>query len=182
MAIARALVNDPHVILADEPTGNLDSATSDEIMQMLEALNAAGKTIIMVTHENDIAARARRTVRMRDGLVESAERGTRHAEREPKPKPLAASLLRCALHRLTRSGRQQCCVEYRLDCVSRREVACPTAHLRIKRGACFDDQRLAGKRMKTTVEKAIGRIDVEFAVANYTDVVLCDQGLHTTTP
>ena len=71
VAIARALVNDPHVILADEPTGNLDSKTSDEIMQMLTELNRAGKTIIMVTHENDIAGWARRVVRMRDGLVES---------------------------------------------------------------------------------------------------------------
>src|SRR6202035_1454921 len=71
VAIARALVNDPHVILADEPTGNLDSRTSDEIMQLLTELNRAGKTIIMVTHENDIAAWARRVVRMRDGLVES---------------------------------------------------------------------------------------------------------------
>jgi putative ABC transport system ATP-binding protein len=59
------------VILADEPTGNLDSATGEEIMQMLEALNAAGKTIIMVTHEPDIAARAHRTLRMRDGLLEA---------------------------------------------------------------------------------------------------------------
>jgi putative ABC transport system ATP-binding protein len=74
VAIARALVNDPHVILADEPTGNLDSRTSDEIMTLLRQLNQAGKTIIMVTHENDIAAWARRVVRMRDGLVESDTR------------------------------------------------------------------------------------------------------------
>ena len=71
VAIARALVNDPHVILADEATGNLDSKTSDEIMELLLALNEMGKTIIMVTHENEIAAWARRVVRMRDGLVES---------------------------------------------------------------------------------------------------------------
>jgi putative ABC transport system ATP-binding protein len=70
VAIARALVNDPHVILADEPTGNLDSRTSDEIMQMLNRLNNAGKTIIMVTHENDIAAWAKRVIRMRDGEIE----------------------------------------------------------------------------------------------------------------
>ena len=71
VAIARALVNDPQLILADEPTGNLDSRTSDEIMTMLTELNRAGKTIIMVTHENDIAAWARRVVRLRDGKVES---------------------------------------------------------------------------------------------------------------
>jgi putative ABC transport system ATP-binding protein len=77
VAIARALVNDPHVLLADEPTGNLDSRTSDEIMTMLTKLNEAGKTIIMVTHENDIAAWARRVVRLRDGLVESDVRNDR---------------------------------------------------------------------------------------------------------
>jgi putative ABC transport system ATP-binding protein len=71
VAIARSLVNDPHVILADEPTGNLDSKTSDEIMVLLTELNQAGKTVIMVTHENDIAAWARRVVRMRDGHIES---------------------------------------------------------------------------------------------------------------
>jgi putative ABC transport system ATP-binding protein len=80
VAIARALVNDPHVILADEPTGNLDSKTSDEIMNMLIRLNSAGKTIIMVTHENEIAAWAKRVIRMRDGQIETDELNT-----TPKP-------------------------------------------------------------------------------------------------
>ncbi len=77
VAIARSLVNDPAVILADEPTGNLDSRTSDEIMQMLTKLNDAGKTIIMVTHENDIAAWAKRIIRMRDGQIETDEQNVR---------------------------------------------------------------------------------------------------------
>jgi putative ABC transport system ATP-binding protein len=71
VAIARALVNNPHVILADEPTGNLDTATSIEIMDLLDALNNAGRTIVMVTHEPDIAARAKTVVRLRDGKIES---------------------------------------------------------------------------------------------------------------
>ena len=69
VAIARALVNDPEVVLADEPTGNLDSRTSVEIMGIFQQLNERGITIIMVTHEPDIAAYARRNAVMRDGLI-----------------------------------------------------------------------------------------------------------------
>ncbi len=72
--IARSLVNDPYFILADEPTGNLDSVTTGEILALFDKLNAAGKTIIIVTHEEDVAARARRIVRLRDGSVQSDER------------------------------------------------------------------------------------------------------------
>ncbi|MFD3002536.1 ABC transporter ATP-binding protein [Pontibacter toksunensis] len=71
VAIARALINNPSIILADEPTGNLDSKTSYEIMELFEDLHSKGNTIIMVTHEEDIAKYAHRIVRMRDGLIES---------------------------------------------------------------------------------------------------------------
>lgn len=73
VAIARALVNNPSIILADEPTGALDTRTSHEIMELFEALYARGNTIIMVTHEEDIALHAHRIVRLRDGLVETDE-------------------------------------------------------------------------------------------------------------
>ena len=73
VAIARALVNTPSILLADEPTGNLDTKTGDEIMLLFEELYRAGNTIILVTHENEIAEYARRIVRLRDGLVEKDE-------------------------------------------------------------------------------------------------------------
>jgi putative ABC transport system ATP-binding protein len=75
VAIARALVNRPSILLADEPTGNLDSVTSEEIMQVFADLHRGGQTVIMVTHEPDIAAHAERTVVLRDGRVESDRRG-----------------------------------------------------------------------------------------------------------
>jgi putative ABC transport system ATP-binding protein len=73
VAIARALVNTPSILLADEPTGNLDSATGEEIMELFEELWTAGQTIVLVTHESDIAAHARRQIHLRDGLVERDE-------------------------------------------------------------------------------------------------------------
>ena len=78
VAIARALVNDPSIILADEPTGNLDSKTSYEIMGIFDEIYKNGNTIITVTHEEDIANHARRIVRLRDGVIESDKKNERH--------------------------------------------------------------------------------------------------------
>ena len=79
VAIARALINDPSLILADEPTGNLDTKTSIEIMDIFGAIQAQGNTVVLVTHEEDIAAHAHRVVRLRDGLIEN-DRSTRVKE------------------------------------------------------------------------------------------------------
>ena len=80
VAIARALVNNPSLILADEPTGNLDSKTSVEIMDIFGAIQAAGNTVVLVTHEEDIANYSHRIIRLRDGVIESDKR------RPPKSK------------------------------------------------------------------------------------------------
>src|SRR5690606_19147995 len=74
VAVGRALVNNPSIILADEPTGNLDSKTSEEIMNLIDAIHQAGNTVILVTHEEDIAQRAKRVIRLRDGVIESDTR------------------------------------------------------------------------------------------------------------
>jgi putative ABC transport system ATP-binding protein len=73
VAIARALVTEPTMILADEPTGNLDSHSTEEVLGLLDELNANGRTVVLITHEHDVAARARRLVQVRDGLVQAEE-------------------------------------------------------------------------------------------------------------
>lgn len=109
VAIARSLVNRPALLLADEPTGNLDSATSEEIMRLFKSLNESGITIIMVTHEPDVAAHARRIVVMKDGLIRSDERrlpvaAVPPAEPEP-PKGNVLGAIYLALNILSTSGR-----------------------------------------------------------------------------
>lgn len=73
VAIARALINNPSIILADEPTGNLDSVTSDEIMELFKTIHEQGNTVMLVTHEEDIAAHTKRIIRIKDGIVEKDE-------------------------------------------------------------------------------------------------------------
>jgi len=87
VAIARSLANEPVFILADEPTGNLDSVTTEEILNLIDELNQAGKTVIMVTHEPDVGRRAARIVRLRDGQVQSDEPGQRGARVSAAPAP-----------------------------------------------------------------------------------------------
>ncbi|MCP4248882.1 MAG: ABC transporter ATP-binding protein [bacterium] len=89
VAIARALAQEPAIILADEPTGNLDSKTSEEIMDVFDLLHAEGQTIIIVTHEADIAARCHRVVKLRDGLIESDVRTARNPSEPEKARPPA---------------------------------------------------------------------------------------------
>ncbi len=95
VAVARALVNKPSILLADEPTGNLDSKTGEEILALFEHLWRAGNTIIVVTHEEEVARRARRILRIRDGLIASDERVESRESRDESQKPpvIAPSVL-----------------------------------------------------------------------------------------
>ncbi|HOZ52530.1 MAG TPA: ABC transporter ATP-binding protein [Chitinophagaceae bacterium] len=84
VAIARALVNNPSIILADEPTGNLDTKTSIEIMDIFDSIHQGGNTVILVTHEEDIAKYARRVIRLRDGLVETDQNNNQEIQKQKK--------------------------------------------------------------------------------------------------
>jgi putative ABC transport system ATP-binding protein len=92
VAIARALVNEPSIVLADEPTGNLDSKTGLEIMALLDQVHQGGNTVILVTHEEDVAANAERIVRLRDGKIESDQATRRAVSGAPAPTTHSGSL------------------------------------------------------------------------------------------
>jgi putative ABC transport system ATP-binding protein len=87
VAIARALVTEPDILLADEPTGNLDSRTGEEILAVFDAIHREGRTVLMVTHEADVAQHTERIVHIRDGVVESNERVAPAASADPVPVP-----------------------------------------------------------------------------------------------
>jgi len=88
VAIARAILSRPRILMADEPTGNLDTATTEEILKLFEQIHRDGQTVLMVTHENDVAAHCRRVVRLRDGLVLS----DLPSEQDPAVGPLVAGV------------------------------------------------------------------------------------------
>jgi putative ABC transport system ATP-binding protein len=84
VAIARSLVNDPSILLADEPTGNLDSKSGEEVLKIFDELNAEGRTIITVTHDHNVAERSRRIIRIKDGMVESDTTGRKYIDEKKR--------------------------------------------------------------------------------------------------